>query len=235
MPRPDRTVIPSLPHHVTHRGNRRAEIFRDTEDYRIYLRLLRKAIGKYDVRLWGYTLMPNHVHLIAVPDRKESLSDAIQWAHGKYAELFNSLYDTVGHLWQGRFGSSVMDEHHVFNAMRYVERNPVRACLVSCAEDYRWSSAPAHCGLVRDPLLSDGIPFINEIEDWSSWLAGVESPEELRKLRESTQRGYPYGSDEFVSKVENLAGRKFPRRNSARTCGGDEGSDPSSPPLLPLW
>src|SRR2546423_184317 len=73
MPRPDRTTVPGLPHHITHRGNRREQIFKDDEDYRTYLRLLRKAIERYYVRLWSYSLMPNHIHLVAVPDRKESL------------------------------------------------------------------------------------------------------------------------------------------------------------------
>jgi putative transposase len=146
--------------------------------------------------------MPNHVHLIAVPEREESLSDAIRSVHGKYAELFNGLYDVVGHLWQGRFGSSVMDEHYLLNAVRYVERNPVRARLVNRAEDYPWSSAAAHCGLRLDPLLSEGLPLVGSIENWSCWLEGVESEEDLKRLRDCTQRCRPCGSEEFVSIIE---------------------------------
>lgn len=131
MARPERVVIPGLPHHITHRGNHRDETFRDAEDYRVYLRLLRKALSRYEVKLWSYCLMPNHIHLVAIPSREDSLSEMIRRAHRKYAELFNGLYDSAGHLWQGRFGSAVMDEEYLFNAVRYVERNPVRACLVN--------------------------------------------------------------------------------------------------------
>ena len=234
MPRPDRIVVPDLPHHVTHRGNHRELIFRETEDYRTYLRLLRKAIERYDLRLWSYALMPNHVHLVVVPEREESLGRAIQWAHGKYVEFFNCRYDTVGHLWQGRFRSSVMDEYHLFNGVRYVERNPVRAGLVRRAEEYPWSSAAARCGLRSDTLISDDLPFLGEIKDWSGWLSGVESQEELRKIRECTERCYPLASEDFVRQIEQQSGYRFPAVRGNRKRTGDEGSDPSSPGL-PLW
>src|SRR5262245_47142144 len=70
MSKPDRVVVAGLPHHITHRGNRREQIFRETDDYQTYLRLLRKAIERHDVWLWSYSLMPNHVHLVAVPARQ---------------------------------------------------------------------------------------------------------------------------------------------------------------------
>ncbi len=236
MPRPDREVIPGLPHHVTHRGNRREKIFFEEDDYRLYLRLLRKAAERYGVRVYDYALMPNHIHVIAVPKREESLSEAFQWADGKYAEIFNGLYDQVGHLWQGRFKSSPMDEDHMFNAVRYVLRNPVRAGLVARAEDYRWSSAAAKCGLRFDPLPAADHPLEGVIQDWSAWLEGAEPEEELRKIRECTQRGYPYASEEFVRMLEEQCGRKLLPQRRARERKGDEGSDPSSPlPLLPLW
>jgi putative transposase len=202
MARPERVVVPGLPHHVTHRGNHRDPIFKHEDDYRVYLRLLCRSMKRYEVRLWSYCLMPNHVHLIAVPTRKESLSEAIRWAHGKYAELFNSLYDSVGHLWQGRFGSAVMDEQYLFNAVRYVERNPVRACLVKRAEDYVWSSASAHCGLRHDSVLSGDLPLVGIVANWSSWLAGSESTEDMRQIRDCTRRGRACGSDAFISMVE---------------------------------
>jgi len=229
MPRPDRATVAGLPHHVTHRGNRRERIFREEEDYRTYLRLLRKALERYHVWLWSYALMPNHIHLVAVPERSDSLGRAIQWAHGKYAEVFNVRYELVGHLWQGRFRSSVMDEHHLFNGVRYVERNPVRAGLVDRAEDYMWSSAAAHCGLRHDSILSNDCPLLAEIKDWSSWLAGAEPEAELQNIRESTERCYPLGSKEFVRRIEEMSGLRFPEKKRRRK--GDEGSDPSSPML----
>ena len=64
----------------------------------------------------------------------------------------------VGHLWQGRFKACVLDEAHLWNAVRYVEQNPVRAGIVNRAEDYKWSSAAAHCGLREEPILSADLP-----------------------------------------------------------------------------
>src|SRR5438046_138071 len=112
MPRPDRVVIPGLPHYLTHRGNRSACIFRDSEDCEIYLRLLRKHAKRNGVVIHSYTLMPNHIHLIAVPEREESFSRMVQEAHGTYASLFNTRYGLAGHLWEGRFFSCVLDPSH---------------------------------------------------------------------------------------------------------------------------
>lgn len=212
MSKPERVVVAGLPHHITHRGNHREQIFRETGDYRTYQRLLRTANERYDVRLWAYSLMPNHVHLIAVPERQESLAKALHWAHGQYAAYFNARCGLVGHLWQGRFRSSVMDENHLVNGVRYVERNPVRAGIVLQAEDYPWSSAAARCGLRADPLISDDLPLLNAVANWSSWLAGVESKEELKRMRECAERCYPVGSEEFVRRIEQMNGCRFPAR-----------------------
>src|SRR5689334_15099024 len=105
MPRDARIVVPGLPHHVTHRGKHRELIFKTPEDRRIYWRILKKAADEYSLRVWNYCLMSNHIHVIAVPEYRESLADAFRYTHGTYTELFNAKYGTVGHLWQGRFRS----------------------------------------------------------------------------------------------------------------------------------
>ena len=176
--------------------------------------------------------------MIVVPSDEESLSDMIQCVDGTYATLFNALYGTTGHLWEGRFFSCVMDESHLVNASRYVELNPVRAGLVSRAEDYPWSSAAAHCGLRHDPLLSNDLPIKELISDWAAWLAVPNAPEQDQMLRERTESGYPCGSDQFVIDLEQRLGRRIRRQKSGRkpkanaaTASGtlkfsNEGSDP---------
>ncbi len=216
MPRRYRVIVPGLPHHCTHRGNRKSETFREPDDYQIYLRLLWKYVQRYALRIWAYCLMPNHVHLIAVPRDETSLSEAIQCVDGTYATLFNGLYDSTGHLWEGRFYSSVMDDDYLRNAVRYVERNPIRAGLVRHAEDYRWSSAAAHCGLRSDRLLSNDLPVIGAVENWSSWLAIPNLSEHDQKIRERTESGYPCGSDEFVIQLEQKLGRPIRPKKSGR-------------------
>jgi putative transposase len=156
-----RVVVPGCPHHLLQRGNRKADVFQD--DRLVYLRLLRDASELHRISIWTYTLMDNHVHAVAVPEHEDSFAKAIRDTHGEYSRYFNSKYPLVGHVWQGRFKSIVLEEEHAWNACRYVELNPVRAGMVRRAEDYQWSSAAAHCGLRDDPLISSDCPLIKEI------------------------------------------------------------------------
>src|SRR5208337_2974495 len=136
-----RVVIPGVPHHLTQRGNRRQKVFFGQDDYEAYLELLREWCAERGVEVWAYCLMPNHVHLIVVPQSEEGLRRAIGEAHRRYTRRVNFREDWRGHLWQGRFASFPVDEEHLIAAARYVERNPVRARLARRAWDYRWSSA----------------------------------------------------------------------------------------------
>ena len=216
MPRHGRVVVSGLPHHITHRGNRRSDIFKNMEDRQIDLRLLRKHAEQEGLKIWAYALMSNHVHLVAVPECEESLAATLRSAHGTYATHFNGHYETVGHLWQGRFYSCVLDDTHTWNAVRYVERNPVRAGLVRRAEDYRWSSASAHCGLTTQPLLTNDFLAQSGIQDWSAWLA-ESNPEVIDcRIRRRTFTGYPCGSDEFLRELEKRLGRTIRRRVPGR-------------------
>jgi len=210
MPKPARVVIPGLPHHITHRGNRRFEIFKQSADCEMYLRLLRKHSERNGVTFEGYSLMPNHVHLVAIPEREDSLSDMIQEAHGTYASLFNAKYSLTGHTWEGRFFSCALDPAYFWNALRYVELNPVRSGLVARAEFYRWSSAAAHCGLRRDPLISRSMP------DWSRWLADGNSKKVDDYIRDQTLAGHPCGSTDYFKELESRLGRSILPRPRGR-------------------
>lgn len=166
MPRIARVVAPGFPHHVTQRGNRRQRTFFCDQDYQAYLALMGDWCSRCGVQVWGYCLMPNHVHLIAVPDSQDSLRRGIGEAHRRYTRRVNFRKRWRGHLWQGRFASYVMDEHYLLATARYVEMNPVRAGLVRRPGRYRWSSAAAHLkgrddSLVRvRPLLNRGTPSL---------------------------------------------------------------------------
>ena len=148
MARLARVVVPELPHHVTQRGNRRQQTFFCDDDYRRYLDLMRQWCTQYQVQIWAYCLMPNHVHLILVPPSEDGLARAVGEAHRRYTRHVNFREGWRGHLWQGRFASFVMDEAYLLAATRYVERNPVRARLVDRAADWPWSSAGVHTGRV---------------------------------------------------------------------------------------
>jgi putative transposase len=108
------------------------------------------------VEIWGYCLMPNHTHLIAMPEKIDSLSSAIGEAHRRYSRMINFREGWRGYLWQGRFSSFVMDEAHLIASIRYIERNPVRDKLVTDPGDYRWSSYNAHLTGKDDKLVKVG-------------------------------------------------------------------------------
>ncbi|MDD5168160.1 MAG: transposase [Syntrophales bacterium] len=142
MARIARVIAPGYPHHVTQRGNRRQETFFADDDYAAYLELLSEWTRKHDVEIWAYCLMPNHVHLIAVPDSEEALARAIGEAHRRYTRRINFREGWRGHLWQERFASFPMEESYLLAAARYVEMNPVASGLVVSGQRNIAGAAP---------------------------------------------------------------------------------------------
>jgi putative transposase len=178
-------------------------------DPEAFLDLLRIHARRAGLAILAYCLMSNHVHTVTIPSRKDSLERTLQSVHSQYAQRVNRMRGIVGHLWQGRYHACALDADHFLNAVRYVERNPVAARLVQRAEDYRWSSAAAHCGLRTDLLLEplSASSVLKTISDWSAWLA-VGVPEESQKLlRRNSRLGLPCGSKQFVEELEKLTGR----------------------------
>ena len=129
MARLARVVVSGVPHHITQRGNRRQATFFNEADYAAYLELMSEWCWRCGVAVWAYCLMPNHVHLIVVPESEDGLRRGIGEAHRRYSRRINFREGWRGHLWQGRFASFPMDERHLMLAVRYVELNPVRAKL----------------------------------------------------------------------------------------------------------
>src|SRR5208282_3516491 len=174
MPRLARVVVPGLPHHITQRGNRRQQTFFCNEDYRSYLELMGQWCGVHQVAVWAYCLMPNHIHLIAVPQSADGLRRAIGEAHRRYTRMVNFREGWRGHLWQGRFASFVLDEPYLLTAARYVELNPVRAGLINSPSRYPWSSAGAHVR-GRDDALVKVAPLLQLATNWRRFLTRVVS------------------------------------------------------------
>jgi len=205
MPRIARVVVPGLAHHVTQRGNRGTDVFFDDADRRRYLAFLADYAERYAVAIWAYCLMSNHMHFVAVPTESDSLARTFRDTHQAYSSWLNHKVGESGHLWQGRFYSCVLDDAHLWVAVRYVERNPVRAGLTARGEDWPWSSAAAHCGLRSDPLLSP-VEMPWPVPDWSAYLRETDEAE-LTPIRRQTMTGRPCGSKEFVAHLESLLGR----------------------------
>jgi putative transposase len=219
MARFARVVIPGCPHHLIQRGNRRLRVFFSDEDKAFYLTLLKRQIEKFGISIWAFCLMENHVHLIAVPRAKDSFARGIGEAHRKYTSVINTREDWRGFLWQGRFITYPLDEGHLYAAVRYVERNPVRAGLVALAESYEWSSARAHIRGEAHPLLSS-CPLEKSISDWSGYLGQIDSPEDIEKFVQHEHTGRPLGSEDFVKRLEALTGRVLaPKRKGRKKWG----------------
>lgn len=216
MSRVARIVVPGFPHHITQCGNRQMEVFETDDDRLAYLRFLKKYAVQYNLSIYAYCLMTNHIHLVAVPADETALGKTLRDAHTVYAMYFNTRTALSGHVWQGRFYSCPLDEQHLWAAVRYVERNPVKAGLVERAEQYRWSSAAAHCGRCTDDLLSSDVPPTGVIEDWSAWLAQPEEESVTAYIRQQTQTGRPCGSETFLDQLENLLDRTVRRKKPGR-------------------
>jgi len=107
-------------HHITQRGNNRADVFLVDDDRRVYLELLREQAKKYGLEVVGYCLLSNHVHLVAIPHGEEALAQAVGRTHFRYSQYVNRLHGRSGHLWQGRFHSCALDERHFWQALKYV-------------------------------------------------------------------------------------------------------------------
>jgi putative transposase len=225
MPRHARVIFPGVPHHVTQRGNQRRDTFLEDGDGLAYLSLLKEHSQRHSIEVVAYCLMPNHVHLVLIPSTPDGLHRALKAIHGRYAQRVNRMSKQVGHLWQNRYFSSPLDPNHFVNAVRYVELNPVRAGLVAKAEDYDWSSAAAHCGLRRDPVVKTRpqSSLFAEIQDWSKWLACGAPEECVRSLRQNQRQNLPCGCTEFVAGLERIAGRSLafrPHGTHARKAQG---------------
>ncbi len=216
MPRMARVVIPNIPHHVIQRGNRRQAVFFSESDYEFYKKLTFYHCRREAVAIWAYCLMPNHVHLILVPETEDGLRKALAEIHRRYTLFVNIRAGWTGCLWQGRFSSYPMDERHLYHAVRYVELNPVRAGLCRTADQWDWSSAKAHLSGKNDIGL-EMEPLRHRVTDWQAYLNEHEQEGLIGKIEEHSKTGRPLGSENFIERLESLAGRPLrPQRRGPK-------------------
>ncbi len=207
MPRIARVVVPNVPHHITQRGVRSLPVFFNDGDRRAYLGFLHEQGLKHGVAFLAYCLMTNHVHLVAVPKRKDGLARAIGEAHRRYTRRVNFRKKVRGYLFQGRFFSCPLDDEHFLAAVRYVELNPVRARKVRAAWEYRWSSCRFHVGLRQRDVLVQDRDLLGLESKWRRYLRDDDERAEL--VQSKTRTGRPCGSDSFVRRMERRTGRSL--------------------------
>ena len=209
MPRVARIVVPGVPHHITQRGNNRQQVFFSDAHRWLYLEWLTHYSQQQGLKIWAYCLMRNHVHIVAIPESAQSLAKAIGRTNFRYAQQIHRQLRRSGHLWQNRFASCALEDVHHWRAMRYVERNPVRAGIVRAPWRYPWSSAAAHVS-GNDPT------GLLDMKAWARqwkpkrWMAALRDPDdEARELFcRHTRTGRPVGSDRFIKAVERSLDRE---------------------------
>jgi putative transposase len=183
-------------------------------DYKMYLSLIREQLAYARCRVLAYCLMTNHVHLVVVPEREDSLAVLFRRVHGRYSQYLNTRRHRTGHLWQQRYFSCPLAESHHWVALRYVEQNPCRACMVKTPAEYRWSSAAAHLGEAKDRSGLLDMTFWERAGGTATWreMHGAETaPDQVLLLQRCTYAGRPFGGEEFVNRLEQHFQRSWRR------------------------
>src|SRR5258708_2751572 len=200
MPRHVRPVAEGLVYHVINRGNNRAAVFHDDEDYAAFLQAIGDRKRRKPFGLYGYCLMPDHFHLL-IRAEATPISRVMQSLMVTHTQRYHRRHGSGGHVWQGRFRSPVVqDDGHLLTVLRYIEANPIRAGVVENAGDYRWSSFAGHGRGEPDELL-DGFGAYDELartaptrqRRWSMFVHRTPRDAELASVRRSVQSGLPFG------------------------------------------
>lgn len=207
MARQARIVIAETPHHVTQRGNRGEKIFFEKADFETYIDILSEQCDEKGVSIKAYCLLPNQIHLIAVPRDEKSLAAAIGETHRRYTVHVNAKSNWRGHLFQDRFFSYAMDERYMLRAARFIENLPVISGIAPRADNYLWSSARTHVRLLTDNKLVREKTVLKSMPDWAAYLERPMDPQEMETIRLHLQTGRPRGSDGFLDAVEQTIGR----------------------------
>jgi putative transposase len=205
MARIPRAAIGDMVYHVLNRANGREQIFNKEKDYQAFKKILFEAKEKYPMRILSFCIMPNHWHLILYPRVGEDLSKFMRWITHTHTQRWHAHYKSVGcgHVYQGRYKSFPIEKNNYFlQACRYIERNPLRVGLVKKAENWRWSSLWIRkFGTKKQKLLLSEWP----VEIPASYLEWTntslkDEEEKLKEIRNSIQRGRPFGETNWIKK-----------------------------------
>ncbi len=198
MSRGPRQAPGGLVYHVLNRAVARLPLFEKPADYAAFLRVLAETLDRFPLRILSFSLMPNHWHFVVWPSGDRDLTDFFRWLAHTHSMRWHAHYHTsgTGHIYQGRFKSFPVEcDEHVYGVCRYVERNALRANLVTRAEHWRWSSLWRRIHGDTEPrslLAAWPLPLP------ANWVEHVNAPQseaELEALRRSVARNCPYGSE----------------------------------------
>ncbi|MFA5199972.1 MAG: transposase [Candidatus Omnitrophota bacterium] len=141
MPRESRKISEQACYHIITRGNQKQTVFKEVADYQKYLLLLIRYKNKFKFKLYAFCLMPNHIHLLMEVQKSNRLNKIMRGVNLGYTLYFNRKYKKVGHLWQDRFKSKIIEKDaYLLECIKYIENNPIRSSLVNSINEYPWSS-----------------------------------------------------------------------------------------------
>ena len=219
-----------IAYHVMNRTWGKIDLFEDTEDYEAFERVLGAARGrdpKMDVCC--YCLMPNHFHLLLLPEKDGQLSRFMQLLSMTHTQRWHAHRHSAGrgHLYQSRFKSfPIKQDGHFLKVCRYVEGNALRAGLVENARQWPWSSLAARQREATDArVILDPWP-VRRSTDWIAQLNRPQSQKELTALHQCRDRGQPFGDEAWVLQTAQQLGLESSLRPVGRpTVAKDEGSN----------
>jgi len=219
MPRRPRIAPGGLVYHCLNRAVARMALFERDEDYAAFERVLEEATRKHPTRILAYCVMPNHWHMVLWPRREGELTDFLRWLTHTHTMRWHAHFQTSGsgHLYQGRFKAfPVQTNDHFYSVVRYVERNGLRANLVSRAEEWRWSSLwRRQSGSAEARALLHAWPLPMP-RHWSATVNRPQTESELKALRRSVNRGTPFGTDRWQAHTAKKLGLEWTLRARGR-------------------
>jgi putative transposase len=217
--------VPHYPHHIIQRGHNRQVIFAQADDYTYYLSSLRAWKTHYQIKVYAYCLMTNHVHLLLEPgDEPGTLGQFMKRVAARQTRYVNRLESRSGTLWESRYKSSPVEtESYLLACARYIELNPVRAQLVAQPEDYPWSSFQPRIGQRQDPWLDIDPVYLSlgrtpqqRARRYHDFVSGHVAQEEWQLIRDAIQRGQLTGGDRFIEEIKAIMGKRIERRGQGR-------------------
>jgi putative transposase len=239
MPRGPRTIVPGIALHIVQRGHDRRDCFKHDTDYLVYLSSLRDLSASTQCALHAYCLMTNHVHLLVTPSKLQGCATLMRNLGQRYVQYFNRRYQRRGTLWEGRYHSCLVDSAaYVIACHRYIERNPVRAGMVSSADVYPWSSYNGNAGRALNKLLTPHPEYLalaeNELSRYAAYrgvFATADDPVFLDAIRDATNGGFALIGAELKARLPTHLLRRLERKPPGPPPKSEVESRPSSAQL----
>lgn len=224
MARLRRVELTDWPYMVVLRAQEGQTLVRDDEDRQRLLDILRDASREYGLAIHAYSLLDDHLHLLATPQQGDALSLSMQALGRRYVAGFNRRHQRQGGLWAGRYRATIIDPaRYLFSCMVFIELHAQRTHAAHRAEDYHWSSIAHHLGRRTDPLIMDHVLFWalgnTPFERQAGWRRRLEDGLSLaiiRQLAEATHKGWALAEEATLTRLQDQVDRPLQPRPRGR-------------------